>query len=76
MIKIRLARGGVRRKPYYKIVVIDEKQRAKGVALETIGYWRPSKDDIKIDRAKVKEWLGKGAKLTKAVSALLETGKK
>ena len=76
MIKIRLARGGVRRKPYYKIVVIDEKQRANGVALETIGYWRPSKDDIKIDRAKVKEWLGKGAKLTKAVSALLETGKK
>lgn len=76
MIKIRLARGGVRRKPFYQIVVIDAKQRAKGVALETIGYWRPSKDEVKIDAAKVKEWVGKGAQLTKAVSDLLKRSKK
>jgi small subunit ribosomal protein S16 len=76
MIKIRLARGGVRRKPFYKIVAIDDKQRAKGVPLEILGYWRPSIDDIKIDTAKVKLWVGKGAKLTKAVSSLLEGHKK
>lgn len=76
MIKIRLARGGVRRKPFYQIVVIDAKQRAKGIALETIGYWRPSKDEVKIDAAKVKEWVGKGAQLTEAVSALLKRSKK
>lgn len=76
MIKIRLARGGVRRKPFYKIVVIEAKQRAKGVALETIGYWRPSKDEIKIDAAKVKEWVAKGAKLTGAVAVLLKRNKK
>jgi len=76
MIKIRLSRGGVRKKPFYKIVAIDDKQRAKGVPLEILGYWRPSKDDIKIDTAKVKLWVGKGAKLTKAVSTLLEAHKK
>ena len=75
MVKIRLARTGVRRKPFYRIVAIDEKQRGQGVPLEVVGYWQPSKDVIKIDAAKVKAWVAKGAKLTKAVSALLKESK-
>ena len=75
MVKIRLARTGVRRKPFYRVVVIDEKQRGEGVPLETIGYWQPSKDLVKIDAVKLKSWVAKGAKLTKAVSTLLKEGK-
>lgn len=43
--------------------------------METIGYWQPSKDFVKIDAAKLKAWLAKGAKLTPAVSALLKEAK-
>ncbi len=76
MVKIRLSRGGVRRKPFYQIVAIEEGQRAKGVALEIIGYWQPSKDLVKIDSARLSFWKEKGAKVSKAVSALLVKSKK
>jgi len=76
MVKIRLSRTGVRRKPFYRIVVIDEKQKGQGVALENIGYWQPAKDLLKIDKEKVKEWVAKGAKLTAAVSELLKSNNK
>jgi small subunit ribosomal protein S16 len=75
MVKIRLSRGGVRRKPFYRIVVIDEREKGAGVPLDNIGFWQPSKDLIEIDQAKVKEWVAKGAKITKAVSDLIKTKK-
>ena len=75
MVKIRLARTGVRRKPFYRIVAIDEKQRGEGIPLETVGYWHPAKDVIKIDAAKLKAWVAKGAKITKAVTELIKKHK-
>ena len=43
--------------------------------MEVVGYWQPSKDVIKIDATKVKAWVAKGAKLTKAVATLLKESK-
>lgn len=72
MVKIRLARGGAKNNPFYRIVVIEESRARSGKPLDILGYWYPKKDDKKIDKEKVQKWVGKGAKLSKAVATLLE----
>ncbi len=72
MIKIRLARGGAKNNPFYRIIAIDERRKREGKPLDIIGFWYPAKGDIKIDKNKVKAWIEKGAKTTKAVDKLLK----
>jgi small subunit ribosomal protein S16 len=71
MIKIRLARGGVKNKPFYRIVAIEESRKRGGRPLDVIGYWNPQTNDLKIDKYKLKEWIEKGAQKTAAVDKLL-----
>lgn len=72
MIKIRLARGGVKNKPFYRIVAIEESRKRGGRPLDIIGYWNPTKDELKIEKDKLKEWIEKGAQKTAAVEKLLK----
>jgi small subunit ribosomal protein S16 len=71
MIKIRLARGGTKNKPFYRIVAIEESRKREGKSLDILGYWHPAKDTKKIDKKKLKFWIERGAKVTKAVEKLL-----
>ena len=71
MLKIRLNPTGVANKPFYRIVVIDERKKLGGKALAILGYWKPSKDEIKIDKEKIDAWIKKGAKVTPAVAKLI-----
>ena len=75
MIKIRLSRGGVKNKPFYRIVAIEKSRKRGGRPLDIIGFWNPQKGDLKIDKDKLKSWLEKGAKKTAAVDKLLEKKK-
>jgi small subunit ribosomal protein S16 len=72
MIKIRLARGGVKNKPFYRIVAIEESRKRGGRPLDIIGHWNPIKDELKIEKDKLKEWIEKGAQKTAAVEKLLK----
>ena len=72
MIKIRLARGGVKNKPFYRIVAIEESRKRGGRPLDIIGYWNPIKDELKIEKDKLREWIEKGAQKTAAVEKLLK----
>lgn len=72
MIKIRLSRGGVKNKPFYRIVAIKESRKRGGRPLDIIGFWNPQKSDLKIDKEKLNNWIEKGAKATAAVNKLLE----
>jgi small subunit ribosomal protein S16 len=72
MIKIRLSRGGVRNKPFYKIVAIDEKKKKTAPYLEMLGHWRPSTKDLSLDKKKVEAWVKKGAQVSPAVKKLLD----
>lgn len=72
MVKIRLARYGAKKKPFYKIVATDERLKRSGKPLEVLGYWNPLKKDLKIDKEKLDSWIKRGAKLTNAVSELLK----
>ena len=71
MIKIRLNRKGVKNKPFYRIVAIDSKKKRGGEALAVLGYWNPEKNEVKIKKDEVKKWIEKGAKMSRAVSSLL-----
>ena len=76
-LKIRLARGGSKKRPYYQIVVADARSPRDGRFLEKLGAWNPmlGKDDanrVQIDADRAKEWLAKGAQPTDRVARFLD----
>jgi len=75
-LKIRLARGGSKKCPFYKVVVADVRAPRDGKFIEKIGTYNPllAKDDenrFKVDAEKVKDWISKGAKPSDTVSRFL-----
>lgn len=75
-IKIRLARGGSKKRPYYRIVVADVRMPRDGRFIEKIGAYNPllPKDNeqrVVIDLERAKHWLDKGAKPTDRVARFL-----
>ena len=73
MVKIRLSRGGARKKPYYHIVVMDQRQRRDGRCLEKIGSYDPnieSSSRISLNLERLEYWISKGAQLSNRVSLL------
>jgi len=71
MLKIRLNRQGVRRKPIYRIVVVEDSYKKGGKTLEIIGLWHPARDEKKIKKERLNFWLSKGAKVSKSLGKLL-----
>ena len=76
MLKIRLARGGAKKRPYYSIVVADSHSPRDGRFIEKVGAYNPllKKDDpqrLVIKAERVAEWLGKGAQPTDRVARFL-----
>ena len=73
-VKLRLTRVGSKKNPIYRVVAADSHSPRDGKFLEIVGRYNPQTDPstIEIDEAKVKEWLGKGATPSEAVSRLLK----
>lgn len=75
-LKIRLARGGAKKRPYYRIVVADSRNPRDGKFIEKIGTYNPllPKDGerVKLDLDRAKEWLAKGAQPTDRVLRFLD----
>jgi len=73
-VKIKLARYGKIREPYYRVVVADSRTRRSGRAIETIGRYNPKADPsiIEIESERAQYWLGVGAQATEAVVALFK----
>ncbi|MDF1567760.1 MAG: 30S ribosomal protein S16 [Spirochaetaceae bacterium] len=73
-VKIRLKRMGTKRRPYYRIVVMDSRAPRDGRAIEEVGIYHPietADKQLSLKEDKVKEWLGKGARPTLTVKRLL-----
>lgn len=77
MVKIRLARMGKKKKPFYRVVIADAKSPRDGKSLDVIGTYNPLMDpiELRIDKEKLDKWMTKGAKLTKRVEGLLKMQK-
>ena len=73
-VKIRLKRMGMKKKPFYRLVVTDSRSPRDGRFIEEIGYYDPMKQpaEIKIDSEKAATWLKNGAQPTDTVRVLLK----
>ena len=75
-LKIRLARGGAKKRPYYQIVLSDSRSPRDGRFIEKLGHFNPllAKDDekrVQYDAERVQYWLSKGAQPTDRVARFL-----
>ncbi len=73
-VKIRLKRFGTKKRPYYRIVVMDSRKPRDGRTLEEVGYYHPIEAEdkqVKLDTDRVKDWILKGAQVTPTVKKLL-----
>jgi len=73
-VKIKLARFGKIREPFYRIVVADARTRRSGRAIENIGLYHPKADPsvIEVDSDRAQYWLGVGAQPTESVLSLFK----
>ena len=76
MVKIRLKRMGMKKQPFYRIVVTDSRNARDGRFIEEIGYYNPLSEpaEIRIDQERAKYWLGNGAQPTDTTRGLLKKG--
>ncbi len=74
MVKIRLTRLGAHKRPFYRVVVADSREKRNGPFIEILGTYDPLKNpsEIKIDLEKAKQWLQRGAQPTDVVKKLMQ----
>jgi len=76
MIKLRLSRGGTKKRPVYKVVVADSRFARDGRFIEKVGFFNPllpkeKKERIGLNAERIKYWLGQGAQPTTRVARIL-----
>ena len=73
-VKIRLARHGAKKKPFYRIVVADSESPRDGKYLENVGTYNPLKDPVEVTLKpeRIKYWIDEGAVPTDTVKSLLK----
>jgi small subunit ribosomal protein S16 len=76
MVKIRLSRGGAKGRPFYHIVVADERYARDGRSIERLGFFNPiaagKEVPLELNVARANEWIAKGAQPTEKVRALIK----
>ena len=73
-VKIRLARHGAKKRPFYRIVIADSESPRDGKFLESVGTYDPVADPAKVslNQERIKHWIGQGAIPTDTVKNLLK----
>jgi len=76
-MKIRLARGGSKKRPFYRIVAADSRMPRDGRFIEKLGTYNPllpkdNEERVKMNVERIQYWMGQGAKPTDRVSRMLE----
>ncbi len=74
MVAIRLRRGGAKKKPFYRIVVLDSRKKRDGKVLEILGHYDPKEETphIQLDLEKYRVWIEKGAQPSEAVKNIVK----
>jgi small subunit ribosomal protein S16 len=75
MVKIRLSRGGAKKKPFYHIVVTDSRKARDGRNIERLGFFNPvargQEERLRLDLDRVEYWTGVGAQVSDRVKTLV-----
>jgi small subunit ribosomal protein S16 len=77
-VSIRMSRHGAKKKPFYRIVVSDQRFARDGRYIEQVGTYDPrvKSGGVKMDREKIEAWIKKGAKPSQTVSELIKKERK
>ena len=70
-VHIRLARAGTTKTPFYRIVVADQRSPRGGRVIERVGTYDPRRTEIRVDGARIKHWISRGAQASATVALLL-----
>ena len=78
MVKIRMTRFGAKKRPYYRVMAIDERKRRDGRPLEFLGTYdpKPEVELINLRMDAIEAWIAKGAQMSDAVRNLVKKQKK
>jgi small subunit ribosomal protein S16 len=78
MVKIRLSRAGAKKRPFYRIVAIDERARRDGRPLEYLGTYDPiaTPKKIAVDGEALEGWVRKGAQVSPRVASILRESRR
>ncbi|MBT8049472.1 MAG: 30S ribosomal protein S16 [Xanthomonadales bacterium] len=80
MVKIRLSRGGAKKKPFYHIVVADSRKARDGRNIERLGFFNPvargQEERLRLDLERVDYWQGVGAQISDRVKSLVSEARK
>ncbi len=74
MLMIRLARFGAKKKPTYRVVVIEKEKARNGLSVEVVGYYNPLTHPatVRLEYERISHWLKQGAKASDTVARLLK----
>ncbi len=76
MVVIRLARGGSKKRPFYKMVVADQRYKATGRFIEQVGFYNPvatgGEEKTRLDQARLDFWIGQGAQMSPRVASVVK----
>ncbi|MEA1990512.1 30S ribosomal protein S16 [Thiomicrorhabdus lithotrophica] len=76
MVVIRLARGGSKKRPFYKLVVADQRKSATGRFIEQVGFFNPvargQEEAVRIDQARIDHWVAQGAQMSPRVKSIIK----
>ncbi len=70
MVRIRLKRLGRKKSPFYRIVVMNKRDRRNGRPIEELGYYNPMSKELKLNKAAMNAWIAKGAQPSETVAYL------
>ncbi|SIO02513.1 SSU ribosomal protein S16P [Sulfurivirga caldicuralii] len=80
MVVIRLARGGAKKRPFYRIVVADKRSPRDGRFIEQLGFYNPNargnEETLRIDSERLAHWLNEGAQMSERVAQLVKKAEK
>ncbi len=76
MVTIRFARGGSKKRPFYSIVVSDQRRQPRGRFIERVGFYNPmatgQEERLRLDSARVDYWISQGAQPSERVASVLK----
>ncbi len=76
MVTIRFARGGSKKRPFYSIVVSDQRRQPRGRFIERVGFYNPmatgQEERLRLDSARVDYWISQGAQPSDRVAGILK----
>lgn len=76
MVVVRLARGGSKKRPFYKLVVADQRNTTTGRFIEQVGFFNPvargNEEKLRLDQARLDYWVAQGAQMSPRVKSLVK----